>query len=336
MRAYHLTTGPDLSALEPVELPEPVPGPGQVVVQVGAVSLNYRDLVIALGRGAGGSAPPVVPCSDGAGEVVAVGDGVTRVAAGDRVAGLFFQTWLDGPIRTSVHASALGGAIDGMLAERVCLDADGVVKLPAGYDAAEGATLPCAALTAWNAIVEEGGVSAGDTILLQGTGGVSIFGLQFAKALGCRVIITSSSDAKLEHAKTLGADATVNYREHPEWSRPVRDLCGGDGVDLVLEVGGAGTMEQSMKAARAGGRISLIGILAGANERTAIGPLMGKGLRMTGIYVGSRAMFEAMNRAIDVNGIRPVIDRSFPMDETVDAYRHLQAGAHFGKVAIAL
>jgi NADPH:quinone reductase-like Zn-dependent oxidoreductase len=333
MKAYQIQTAAGIDGLKLVDLPEPKPSVGQVLIRVRATSLNYRDTAVASGKYPG-LILPVIPLSDGAGEVVAVGEGTTRVKVGDRVAGIFFQDWIAGKLTREKIKSALGGAINGMLAEYTVLSQDGVVLLPEHLSYEEGATLPCAAVTAWQA-VHRGGLIAGETVLLLGTGGVSIFALQFAKILGAKVIITSSSDEKLAKAKQLGADETINYRTCPDWEKKVYELTQKQGVDQVIEVGGAGTLEKSLKSAAVGGRISLIGILAGAGEVNHTQILM-KSINVQGIYVGSREMFEAMNRAIALHRIKPIIDRVFPFNEALDAYRYLQSGSHFGKVVIQL
>jgi NADPH:quinone reductase-like Zn-dependent oxidoreductase len=329
MRAYYLRGGDD-PGLELREVDEPTAGPGEVVVAVRATSLNYRDLMILRRRRAG-----VVPLSDGAGEVVAVGPGVRTVAVGDLVAGCFFSRWASGRITAEVHDSALGGAVDGMLAERVVLPEEGVVPVPRGWDAVAASTLPCAALTAWNALVEgPWSLRAGQTALLLGTGGVSVFGLQFAKLFGARAIITSSSDDKLERMRGLGADVTINYATTPEWDRAVLDATGGVGADLVLEVGGAGTLPRSIACTRFGGQIALIGILSGTSGAVNPGALVPKAADLRGVYVGSREMFLDMNAAIDQNGLSPVVDRVFPFEAAAEAYAHLESQAHVGKVVI--
>jgi NADPH:quinone reductase-like Zn-dependent oxidoreductase len=321
-----------LDSLTVAERPEPAAGPGQVLIRVRACSLNYRDLLIMKGLYNKKLPLPLVPLSDGAGEVAAVGDGVARVKVGDRVAGCFMPAWIDGEPTEAKARSALGGGGIGMLAEYVVLPAEGVVPVPDHLSAEEAATLPCAAVTAWHALVTEGGVKAGDVVLTQGTGGVSLFALQFAKLLGARVIATSSSDAKLERVRQLGASDGINYKTTPEWGARARELT-GSGVDHVVEVGGAGTMPESMRAVRMGGRISLIGVLSGAGQFNPT-PVLMKNLRVQGIFVGSREMFEAMNRAIALHQLRPVIDRVFPMSDIRAALRHLESGAHFGKVVI--
>jgi NADPH:quinone reductase-like Zn-dependent oxidoreductase len=316
-----------------VELPEARPGPGQAVVRVRACSLNYRDLVVSKGGYGRAVKPPLTPLSDGAGEVTAVGPGVTRVKPGDRVCGIFMQRWLAGAPDDDKAASALGGAIDGMLAEQVCLNADGLVQIPGHLSFEEAAALPCAAVTAWNALIRSGAVRPGQSVLVLGTGGVSLFALQFAKLAGARVIATSSSDQKLARVRQMGADETINYRATPDWDKTVRALTGGTGVDHVVEVGGAGTLPLSMKAVARGGHIALIGVLAGQGEIDPR-PLFMKSARLQGIYVGSREMFEEMNRAISLAGLRPVVDRVFNFEEIADAMRYMESGAHFGKICI--
>lgn len=335
MHLFHLQNNSGLDALKRIESPDPQPGDGQILVRVRAVSLNYRDLIIGKGQNPA-IGYPVVPMSDGAGEVVAIGTGVTRVKVGDRVAGIFFQNWQSGEINKSIMKSALGGEMDGMLAEYVVLNQTGVVILPDHLSYEEGATLPCAAVTAWHGLVSKGNLTAGDTVLALGTGGVSIFALQFAKLHGARVIITSSSDAKLAQAKALGADATINYKTNPDWETEVYRLTNGIGVDHVVEVGGAGTLEKSIKAVRYGGRISLIGVLTGFAGQINPQPILGKSIAMQGIYVGSREMFESMNRAIGQAQLKPAIDRIFPFTEARAAYDYLQSGSHFGKVVISV
>jgi NADPH:quinone reductase-like Zn-dependent oxidoreductase len=306
-----------------------------VLVRVRAASLNYRDLLVVKGLYNPKMPLPRVPLSDAAGVVEAVGEGVTRVKAGQRVAGIFMQTWLDGEVDEPKARSALGGGIEGVLAEYVLFEENGVVAVPEHLTDEEAATLPCAAVTAWHALVTEGGVKAGDTVLIQGTGGVSLFALQFGRLLGARVLGTSSSDAKLDRARSLGLSEGVNYRTTPEWGDAIRRMTGGGGVDHVVEVGGAGTLPQSLKAVRLNGRISLIGVLSGGGQFNPM-PVLMKNIRVQGIFVGSRAMFEAMNRAIALHQLKPVIDRVFPFADTVAALKHLESGAHFGKVVVKL
>ena len=265
-----------------------------------------------------------------------VGPGVTRVKAGDRVATLFFQTWMDGPIPEDAMVNTLGAPLAGCLAEAVVLPETGVIGIPDHLSFEQAATLPCAALTAWHALVATGGLKAGDTVLLLGTGGVSIFGLQFAKLFGARAIVTSSSDEKLERARALGADATVNYRATPDWARAVLELTDGRGVDNVLEVGGAGTFEKSLAAARLGGRVSLIGILSGTRGQVNPLAIMRKSLSVQGIYNGSRAMFEAMNRAVALHGMTPVVDATYGFDAVPEAFNAMLEAGHFGKIVVTI
>ncbi|MEM6255976.1 MAG: NAD(P)-dependent alcohol dehydrogenase [Cyanobacteria bacterium P01_D01_bin.156] len=335
MRAYEIQQSTGINALTRVERPEPHPNCGQVLIRVRATSLNYRDLLVLQGSYPG-QQDSVIPMSDGAGDVVAVGEGVTRVQVGDRVAGIFFQSWLTGEMSKPITKSDLGGSIDGMLADYVTLNQDGVVHLPDHLSYEEGATLPCAAVTAWHGLVTKGNLKAGETVLLLGTGGVSTFALQFAKLHGARAIVTSSSDQKLEQAKSLGADETINYKTLPDWEREVYRLTQTTGVDHVVEVGGAGTLEKSARSVRYGGRISLIGVLSGFGGQINPQLILGKGLTLQGIYVGSRDMFEAMNQAIAQHQLRPVINRTFDFSEAKDAYQYLKSGAHVGKVVIRL
>jgi NADPH:quinone reductase-like Zn-dependent oxidoreductase len=256
------------------------------------------------------------------------------VKPGDRVAGAFMQRWIEGEPNEEKGNSAMGGAIQGVLAEQICLKAEGLVHLPPHLSYEEGATLPCAGVTAWNALFEQGGLRSGESVLVQGSGGVSVMALQLAKMAGARVIATSSSDAKLERLKALGADGLINYKTTPDWDKPAKALAGGEGVDHIVEVGGTGTLPLSIKAARRGGHIALIGVLSGGAETDARLLFM-KSLRMTGIYVGSRAMFEALNRAVAQTGLKPVVDRIFPFAGAPEAMRYMESGAHFGKVCIA-
>jgi NADPH:quinone reductase-like Zn-dependent oxidoreductase len=335
MKVWQIKDAFGIDKLTLSEFPDLTPGHGQIVIRVKAVSLNYRDFMTVKHGGARGVKTPLIPCSDGAGEVTKVGPSVTRVKPGDRVAGIFFQNWLSGDIAAHHFTSALGGAIDGMLAEQVVLHEDGVVPIPSYMSYEEAATLPCAAVTSWQALVSKGGMKAGDTILVQGTGGVSVFALQFAVMSGARVIITSSSNEKLARAKQLGAWATINYKTTPEWGKEALKLTNGAGVDHVVEVGGAGTLEQSFQAVRVGGTISLIGILSGLGGQINPYPVLMKGLRFQGIYVGSREMFEAMNRAMEVQKMKPVIDRVFPFTQAREALTLMESAAHFGKIVIA-
>lgn len=323
-----------LSGLRAVERAEPAPGPGQVAVRMRAASLNYRDLLMLRGHYNPRQPLPLVPCSDGVGRVEAVGEGVERVAVGDRVATLFAQGWVGGtPTRDKLRAT-LGGPLDGVLQERMLLDAEGVARVPDALDDVQAACLPCAGLTAWSALVTEGRVAPGDTVLIQGTGGVSTFALQFAAAAGARAIVTSKSDAKLEQARERGAWKTINYQTTPRWSRAVSELTDGRGVDHVVEVGGAGTLQQSIDSVRFGGTISLIGVLDGLQSDLNIVKLLMQQVRVQGILVGHRDGFEAMCRAIDANGIVPVVDRSYPFEDYRAAFERLESGAHVGKVCL--
>jgi NADPH:quinone reductase-like Zn-dependent oxidoreductase len=341
MYAYPITQF-GVDHLKRVELPKLQTAPGMVLIKIHAVSLNYRDLMMVKGFYNPKMALPRIPCSDGAGEVAAIGEGVNRVRVGDRVCGIFMQRWLEGRLTAEKSKAALGGDVDGMLAECVLLDQDGVVSFPEHLSYEEAATLPCAGVTAWNALHHAGepanAALPGETVIIQGTGGVSIFALQFAKLLGARVIGTSSSDEKLTRARDLGLDAGCNYKEHPEWSGWVSEVTGQQGADRIIEVGGAGTFGQSLRATRVGGTIAQIGVLSGAatSEPLALTPILHKQLRVQGIYVGSRAMFEEMNAAIAEAGLHPVIDRVFGFDQVQDAFLHMQSASHFGKIVIRM
>jgi NADPH:quinone reductase-like Zn-dependent oxidoreductase len=336
MKTYEIAEPKGIDSLKLVERPTPKPGANEVLVRVRAASLNYRDLVTVKGGAVTrGIRLPLVPLSDGAGEVVEVGSDVTRFKTGERVVASFFQNWLAGAPRPSYFRSALGGAIDGMLTEYVALTEEGLVRIPDYMSFEEAASLPCAAVTSWNALVTMGRIKAGETVLVLGTGGVSIFALQLARMHGARIIATSSSDAKLSRLRELGAMGAINYKTSPEWDTQVLEMTGGDGVDHVIEVGGAGTLAKSIRAAKLGGRISLIGLLAGGAQIDPM-PMLLKSITLQGIFVGSREMFEEMNRAMEINGVHPVIDRVFPFAQAREAYRYLESGAHFGKVCIGV
>jgi NADPH:quinone reductase-like Zn-dependent oxidoreductase len=334
----NLVEGPDPR----LDRPQERPGPGEVLLRVRAVSLNFRDLMMVRGEYNPKQPLPLVPCSDGVGEVIAVGEGVRRIREGDRVATIFAQEWLAGRQRPEYVRSTMGGPLDGALRELMTARADGVVRVPEHLSDEEAACLPCAGVTAWHALAggrgESGGsggrVVAGDTVLTLGTGGVSIFALQLARLLGALVIVTSSSDEKLERARALGAWQTVNYRKVPEWGQRVKELTGGRGVDHVIEVGGARTLPRSLQAVRPGGEISLIGVLSGTVEDLSIIPILMRGIRIQGILVGSREHFEDMNRAVEAHGMRPVVDRVFPFEEAREAFEHMAAARHFGKICI--
>ena len=332
MKAYEITTK-GIDALSLTNREQADLGARQIRVRIKASSLNYRDLMTVLFGGMGGKLP-LIPNSDGCGEIIETGSEVTRFKTGDRVITTFFQRWLDGRITADVMQSALGGTLDGVLAEEIVVDEMGLVALPDYMSFEEGATLPCAALTAWQSMVVKGGVKAGDIVLLQGTGGVSIFGLQFAVMHGARAIVTSSSDEKLERVKALGAWQTINYKSDPDWEKTVLKLTDGIGVDQVVEVGGAGTLEKSLSATRFGGMVGLIGVLTGFGGAVNPDAVLRKSINLQGIYVGSRAMFEDMNRALSAHQTKPVIDQTFDFDNAPDAYRCLEAQGHFGKVVI--
>ncbi|MEX2286188.1 MAG: NAD(P)-dependent alcohol dehydrogenase [Planctomycetaceae bacterium] len=332
MKAYEIQKF-GFENLKLVERPQPEPATGEVLIRVRALSLNFRDLLILKGHYNARMPLPRVPLSDGAGEVVAVGQGVTRVSVGDRVMGNFSQSWLDGEPTLEKSRGALGGDVDGMATEFVALSQEGVVRVPAHLSDEEAATLPCAAVTAWNALVRQGNIKAGDTVLLLGTGGVSLFALQFARLFGARTIITSSSDEKLARARELGAHDTINYRSVPEWERRVLDLTGGRGVDHIVEVGGAGTLPKSLRAVRVGGCIALIGVLTGVGDVNPL-PIIMRSIQVRGVFVGSRTMFEEMNRAIELHRLKPVVDRVFDFDELPAALRYMESGAHFGKIVV--
>ena len=335
MKLYLFPRANGIDTLEARDAEKPVPGRGQILVRMRAAALNYRDLNVAAGRAARGTSPEnLIPLSDGAGEVESAGPDVTRVKPGDRVAGLFMQAWLGGDMEQYHVDSSRGGSIDGVLAEYVVFEQDGVVPIPSHLSFEEAATLPCAGVTAWNALYAGRPLRTGETVLVLGTGGVSIFALQFARAAGARVIATSSSDEKLEKAKALGASDTVNYQRHPEWHEQVLALTGGRGVDHVVEVGGAGTLGRSVEAARIGGQVHLIGVLTGGEINPT--PILRRNTLLRGIYVGSRQMFAAMNSAIALHELRPVIDRVFPFDAARDAYHYMKTQRHVGKIVIRI
>jgi NADPH:quinone reductase-like Zn-dependent oxidoreductase len=338
VRAWRLSDSFGIDRLALAEHPDPALGHGGVRVRVRAVSLNYRDvLIVEHGISPRGVRLPLQPCSDAAGEVVEIGPGVWRVQVGDRVATTVFQRWLDGDVPPrEAYGSVLGGGLDGVLADHVILHEDGLVHLPEHLTDEEASTFACAGVPAWHALVTKGRTRPGETVLTQGTGGVSIFALQFALLAGARVIVTSSSDDKLEQVRALGAWETINYATTPEWADRALELTGGTGVDHVVELGGSWTIDRSIKAARPGGTVSLIGVLTGLEGRVDPHPIAVKGLRVQGIIVGSRAMFEDLNRAVAASGLRPVIDRVFPFEQAPEALRYLQAAGHVGKVVISV
>jgi NADPH:quinone reductase-like Zn-dependent oxidoreductase len=326
MRVYRLPQAGKIDDLTLTTGDRPTAAHGQAVVRLRATSLNYRDLMIVRNQySRGGVRPGLVPLSDGAGEVVEVGPGVTRVKVGDRVAGIFHQGWIGGEITDEVAGTALGGDFD----------AAGLVHVPDGLSFDEAATLPCAAVTAWNALMSGSQpVRPGEVVLTQGTGGVSTFAIQFAAAAGARVISTSSSDAKLNRARALGATETINYAATPDWEKAALELTGGRGVDHVVDVGGAGTLPRSLRCVRRGGTVNVIGLLTGGGGEINPLVLIPRGTVMRGIYVGSREMFQDMSRAIVANAIKPVIDRTFEFEQAADAYRHLESASHVGKVVV--
>ena len=325
-----------LENLIATERPEPVPKPNEVLVRLRALSLNYRDLLVVKGAYDPKMKLPRIPISDGAGEVAAVGADIFSWKTGDRVTIPFMPGWLEGEPTAEKSASALGGAVDGLLCEYAVVRADALLPIPPHLSFEEAATLPCAGVTAWNGLFVSGHLQPGQTLLLQGTGGVSLFGLQFGRLAGAEIILTSSSDEKLARARELGAMHTINYRTGPDWAKRVLEITHGRGVDLTLEVGGAGTLSQTLCCTRHGGEISLIGVLSGAQGDVKTGLILHKALAVHGIYVGSQAMFADMNRALSTHALRPVIDRVFPFAETHEAFRYLESGRHFGKVVISL
>ena len=336
MKAYHIDRFGSVGGIVRRSSEDPRPGLREVLMRVRASSLNYRDLMVLKGGGRGPTKIGVVPLSDGAGEVAAIGEGVTRVKIGDRIAGCFHPRWFGGPIKPNYLTDRLGANLDGMLAEYAVFNEEAVVLLPSHLSFEEAATLPCAAVTAWVALTGHRRVTAGDTVLIQGSGGVSVFALQFARVLGTRVIATTSTAEKAERLKALGASDVINYSETPDWDQKTRELTDGRGVDCVVEIGGPGTIAMSLKALAVGGHVSLIGTSL-SSSGTGLDPLLltGRGITLGSISVGSRADFEAMNRAIALHRLRPVIDRTFPFGEAKAAYRHFEGRGHFGKVVIA-
>lgn len=334
MNAYQITGTDGLASLKNVVLPDPQPGPGEVLVRIRAVCLNYRDYMNVMGiRGVTGPVPRV-PCSDGAGEVVAVGEGVSGFKPGDRVVIPFMPSWLNGEFSQAHAAQALGGAVDGMLRELAVIRAEALLPVPAYLSLEEAATLPCAAVTAWDSLHARGDLKAGETVLVLGTGGVSIFALQFAKLAGARVLATTSSDDKAKRLLELGADAVHNYRADPAWENWALAQTGKRGVDRVIEIGGAETLNQSLKATRFGGHIALIGVLTGTSGEIQTVQILRKGIRLDGIYVGSREMFAHMLAEMERVKMRPVIDSTFEFAQAVEAFQRMESGRHFGKIVI--
>ena len=333
MRAYRFAQF-GLENLKLDQLDALRPGPGEILLDVKAVSLNYRDLMVIKGWYNPKLPLPAVPLSDGAGVVAAIGPGVLRVKPGDRVTSHFISGWIDGPFKAEYPGTTLGLPRAGLAAEQVVLPAEAVVPMPAEYDFRQAATLPIAALTAWSALVTEGRVEAGQTVLTLGTGGVSIFAVQFAKALGATVIVTSGSNEKLARARELGADFGVNYRTHPDWEKEVLRITDRRGADVVVENGGAATLTRSMRAVRAGGVVAMLGALTGLQDKVDLAPILMKRIRVAGIMVDSRTAFEAMNQFIERHRIEPVIDRVFPFDQLPEAFRLMEASGHFGKIVV--
>jgi NADPH:quinone reductase-like Zn-dependent oxidoreductase len=336
MKAYQIRSGADIAGLQRTEVRVKELGPHDVRVAIRAVSLNYRDLMFARGGYLVSSTEPRIPACDGAGEVIEVGSQVQRFRKGDRVAAIYFPRWIDGEATPHNTTGTLGAQVDGVLAEQIVINEEALVTIPAHLDFVEAATLPCAGVTAWNSLFVEGKLKAGGSVLLQGTGGVSIHALQLAHAAGAQTVITSSSDAKLEKARKLGADFTINYRTNPEWQDEVLRITGGRGVDVVLEIGGRDTLKRSLAAARTGGVIAVIGGLSGWGSELEFLPLIAGAKRLSGIFVGSRKMFEDLNRVVSAAGIHPVVDRTFGFDQVREAYEHLASGGHFGKVVIRI
>lgn len=334
MKSYLIRSGEGIDAIELSDQPVPALTAGAVLVRMKAASLNYRDLSVAAGGYYRNDTRPVVPLSDGAGEVVEIGESVSRFRVGDRVSPIFVRDWIDGPPTESGLKSCLGGGVDGVLAEYIVVPEQSLLRIPDTLSFAEAATIPCAAVTAWHALFESGNLQPGQTVLLLGTGGVSVFALGLAKAAGARVMITSSSDQKLEQVRTLGADEVVNYKQHSDWHKRVRELTDGRGVDHVVEVGGPGTLERSLKATAVGGHVHLIGVLDSPEAK--VSPMLSvfNLLKIHGIYVGSRTMHERTLAAITTNHIRPVIDRTFPFADAIEGYRYLASQKHVGKVVI--
>lgn len=335
MQRYELH-GIGINALRMVEVPRPDPGPREVLVRVQAVSLNHRDLLNAEGTFGDPPRAGLVPCSDCCGEVVALGAEVDRFGVGDRVSAIFFQRWTTGPFTREAAGSGLGGALDGVLGEYVCLPESGLVHVPAHLSVTEAATLPCAALTAWNALFARGRLTPGQTVLVLGSGGVSIFALQFARAAGAEIIATTGSDAKMARLRSLGARTCINYRRNPTWDAAVLEAARGRGADHVIEVGGPTTLERSIRALAYGGHLALIGGAGGYHGTCDPMGLTLKNAQVSCLFVGSRDHFEAMNRALSVWALHPVIDSTFSFDDVGEAYAYLKSGSHVGKVVIEI
>jgi NADPH:quinone reductase-like Zn-dependent oxidoreductase len=336
MRVFQIEGEWGMDNLKLSERPLPDPGPGQVLVRMKASSLNFRDLLVPeRGYGSHTGTLPLIPLSDGVGEVSAIGPGVRRVAVGDRVCPTNFQRWTGGEPDLERLTQSLGGPVDGTMAEYMCLSEEGVVKVPAYLTDIEAATLPCAALTAWSALTICGKVKPGDRVLVQGCGGVALFALAFAKLLGGQVTVISSSEERIARARALGADAAVNYRAVPEWAKATRDITGGRGYDFIFELGGEKTLPQSLRCVRPGGTLAMIGVLTGGAMAASLGLVVTRQVRLQGVTVGHRDGFEAMVRALEQHRIRPVVDRVFAFGELKQAMARLKSGAQFGKVCIS-
>jgi NADPH:quinone reductase-like Zn-dependent oxidoreductase len=336
MKLFEIRDSFGLGNLKLAERPTPEPQPDEVLIRLHAASLNFRDLLVVQGKYNPRMKLPRVPLSDAAGEIVSVGAKVTGWKPGDRIVVPFFPAWLDGELTAPAAASALGGDVDGMLREFITVRANALISIPDHLSFEQAAALPCAAVTAWNGLFVSGNLQPGQTVLLIGTGGVSLFGLQFTKTAGANIILISSSDAKLERARAMGATHTINYKSTPDWEKEVLKITNGHGADVTLEVGGTGTLSKTLKATAYAGHVSLIGVLSGISGDVQIGHILHKALAIRGIYVGSRATFEAMNRAIAQHKIEPVIDQVFDFDQSVEAFRHLESAQHFGKIVIRI
>ena len=335
MRVFQIQDDWGMDHLQLATRPDPKPAPGQVLLRMKAASLNFRDLLVpSRGYGSFTGNLPLIPLSDGVGEVVEVGAGVTRVKVGDRACPCFHQGWIAGSPDLERLTRTLGGPVDGTMADLMCLPETGIVRAPAHLTDEEAATLPCAALTAWSALVTYDSLGPGSRVLVQGTGGVALFAIQFAKLFGAHVTVISSSDAKLARAKTLGADVGVNYTTTPEWSKAGREITGGRGFDHIVELGGEKTLPQSLRAIRPGGTLSMIGVLSGSSLAAPLGLVVTRQVRLQGVTVGHRDSFEAMVRALDQHKLKPVIDRVFEFAELKDAMAYLKSGAHYGKICI--
>jgi len=336
MRVFQIESDWGMENLRVSSRPDPRPGPGQVLLRMKAAALNYRDLLVpSRGYGSFTGTLPLIPLSDGVGEVVEVGAGVTRVKVGDRACPIFNQHWIAGePDLERIARGTLGGPVDGTMADLMCLSQDGVVAVPAHLTDEEAATLPCAGLTAWSALVTYDRLGPGSRVLVQGTGGVALYALQFAKLMGCHVTVISSSDEKIARAKAMGADATLNYVKVPEWHKASRDITGGRGFDHVVELGGEKTLGRSLRCVRPGGTLSMIGVLSGGAMNAPLGLVVTRQVRLQGITVGHRDGMEAMVRAVGQHGLKPVVDRVFAFEQLKEAMAHLKSGAHFGKICI--